>query len=110
MSDNAEEGIARIQATAARQQGNEAAHIANQQQRASRYIGERIVTFVAVIAALLLVGVWATAKSPLILYGSLALLICLVIAWGFMRKRRMEAERSRRRQLAASYSERDGKA
>ena len=109
MSDNAEEGIARTQATAARGRGNGPASIAHQQERGRRYIGERIVTFLGVITTVLLLGVWAIADSPLVLYGSLALVVCLAIAWGAIRIRRMEAERTRRMRQAASYNDSVGK-
>ena len=105
MSDNAEEGIARAQAAAARQHGGGAADIAQQQQRGSRYINERIVTFVMAIAAVLLIGVWAIAESPLVLYGSLALVICLAVAWGVIKIRMLEAERADRRRQAASFND-----
>ena len=57
MSDNAEEGIARTQATAARQRGGADA-IQQQQKRGTKYLGQRIVTFFAAISFLVLVGVW----------------------------------------------------
>ena len=108
MSDNAEEGIARAQNAAARQQGGGGASISDQQQRGSRYINDRIVTFVFAIAGMLLIGVWATAKSPLVLYGSLGLVICLAVLWGVLRIRKINRIRQDRRNQAAAWNRNEG--
>ena len=81
MADNAEEGIARTQAAAARRQGGDANAIHAQQKQGGEYIGQRIVTFFAAIAFLLMIGVWATTESPLLLYGSLALAVAVMIGY-----------------------------
>ncbi len=104
MSDNAEEGIARAQTAAMKQQGGGAPDIARQQASGSRYINERIVTFVIAIAAFVLIGIWATTDSVLIVHGSMILVVLLIFAWGILRIRAINRLREQRRQQAADWN------
>ena len=105
MSDNAEEGIARAQSAAMKQQGGGAPDIAKQQQSGGRYISERIITFIITIAAIVLVGVWATTKSILVVHGSMILVVLLLFAWGILRIRAINRTREERRRQAAAWNE-----
>jgi len=98
MDDNAEEGIMRAQAAAARARGADRHHGWN-----IAYLDERIVVFLLAIAIIGLVALWATTTSRLVLYGSLAGVILLVILWGFARVRRLDATRRERALQAEAW-------
>ncbi len=64
------------------------------------YHGERIAVYLLAMGVVGLVVLWATASSPLLLYGSLALVILLTVLWGLARIRRIELlRRERARQV-----------
>lgn len=102
MSDNAEEGIARTQAAAARAKGADG--LREHQKWNIAYLDERILVFVLAIAFIGLIVLWATVKSALILYGSLAGVIILAILWGVARVKRIEKVR-REREIQAKSSQ-----
>jgi type VI protein secretion system component VasK len=102
MNDNAEGGIAAVQARAAQGEG-----IGRHHRTTVGYLNERIVVFVATIALVALVGVWATSSSPFLLYGSLAIAILLVVLWGVLRIRRINAVRAHRAQQVREIQQGD---
>lgn len=104
MSDNAEEGIARVQAAAAKAQGTRGNALQEHQSRGIAYIDERIIVFVLAMAFLGLIVVWATATSALVLYGSFAIVIVLTILWGMARIKRIERNRLERERLANEWN------
>ena len=73
MSDNAEEGIARIQAAAAQAKGTDG--LKAHQKSTIAYLDERILFFILAVALIGLGIVWATTSSPLLRYGSFGALI-----------------------------------
>lgn len=91
---NAEEGIAKTQAAAAQAKGAEGLGAHHKWNIA--YLDERILTFVLAIAFIGLIVLWATVKSALILYSSLAGVILLTILWGVARVKRIERVRQER--------------
>jgi hypothetical protein len=101
MSDNAEEGIARTQAAAARAGG--AGGLKKYHDRNVAYLDERIVVFLLTIAVIGLMVLWANATSALVLYGSLTGVILLSVLWGITRIKRLEAMRRERSRQAASW-------
>ncbi|MDJ0778579.1 MAG: hypothetical protein QNJ85_12005 [Gammaproteobacteria bacterium] len=105
MSDP-EQGIAQTQIEAARRQGADG--LARSQQSSIAYLDERIVMFLCVLGLLGLLVVWATAKSAWLLYGSLALVIALVVFWGYARIQRIERLRAERAREAASWQKEQG--
>jgi uncharacterized membrane protein len=46
---------------------------------------------------------WATAKSPLLLYGSLVAVILLTLLWGYVRIKHIERRRQQRAQQARDW-------
>ncbi len=101
MSDP-EQGIAQAQIEAARRQGADG--LAQSQQRNIAYLDERIVLFVCALGFLGVIVIWATAKSPWLLYGSLVLVILLVLLWGYARIKRLEQLRAERARQAENWS------
>lgn len=101
MSDNAEEGIARTQAAAAQASG--AAGLQQHHRGTVAYLNERIVVMLLAVAMIGLLLVWATAKSPLLFYGSLAAVILLTFVWGYARIRSIERRRRERAQQASEW-------
>ncbi len=106
MSDNAEEGIARVQAAATRAGGSEA--LGRHQARSIAYLGERILMFLVLLGGIGLLVLWATAESALLLYGSFAALILLLILWGYARIKRIERERTERVRVAREWKSDSG--
>ena len=101
MDDNAEAGIARTQAAAARANGAKGPQAHHTGTIA--YLDERILVFLMAMAMIGLIVVWMTAKSPLVFYGSLAAVILLTFLWGYARIRRIEAERIERARQASDW-------
>ena len=101
MSDNAEEGIARAQAAAARAAGSDG--LRTQQQRGISNLNDRIVVSLLVIAFIGLLVIWATASSPILLYGSFAIVILLTIVWGLARIKRIERVKQERARQASEW-------
>ena len=103
---NAEQGIAQSQIEAARNEQGTGDALQKTQKRSIAYLDDRIFLYLGAIAFLGLLVVWATAKSALVLYGSLGLVIVLTILWGVARVNRADrlaAERAR--QVEAMKSE-----
>ena len=101
MSDNAEGGIARTQAAAAKAAGS--AGLKEYHNRNIVYLDERIVVFILAVAAIGLVVLWATTSSPLILYGSFSGVILLTVLWGLVRIKRIETVKRQREKEAKSW-------
>ena len=108
MSENAEEGIARAQAAAARASGTEGKALGQLQTRSIKYLDERIVVFLLALGCIGLMILWATAKSKLLIYASFAGLILLVLLWGLARIKRIERERDARARQAQEWNSRSG--
>ena len=89
MSDNAEEGIARVQM--AQKDGQRGYH-----KRSVQHLDDRILTAIFALAFLGLLVVWATATSPYIVYGSLLAGIVIIILWGVVRIKRIQRIREHR--------------
>ena len=89
MNNNAEEGIARVQARAAHEQLTQHNGLHKNHQRNIAYLDERIFIYVFAIAFLVLLFVWMNASSVFILYGSLALVILITSLWGVVRIKRI---------------------
>ena len=83
MSDNAEEGIARVQM--AQKDG-----LRNYHKRSVLHLDDRILTAIFALTFLGLIVVWATATSLYIVYGSLVASIIIVILWGVVRVKRIQ--------------------
>lgn len=96
---NAEEGIAKVQAKAAQKNGLHKHH-----KWSIQYLDERIYVYVFGIAFLLVLLLWATSTSPLVSYGSFAMVILLVIVWGLWRVKRIQRLRELR-ELQAKESQ-----
>lgn len=103
MSGNAEEGIFRAQAAAAKAEGTQGDGLGKHHNRGIGYMDERILTSLLGIATLGLIAVWATTTSPLILYGSFAGVIFLTMLFGYTRVKRIERTRLEREQEAGSW-------
>lgn len=101
MDDNAEEGIARAQAAAAKAKGADG--LGEHHKWTIAYLDERILVFVLAITFIGLIILWATVKSALILYGSLVGVILLSILWGVTRVKRIERIRQERERQAKSW-------
>ena len=65
-------------------------------------LGEKVFLYVGVLAFIGLMVLWATAKSALLLYGSLAGAILLIFAWGWLRLKRIARIREQRARQAAA--------
>jgi hypothetical protein len=101
MSDNAEAGIAKLQATNAQASG--AAGLQKHHGGTIAYLDERILIFILAIAMIGLLVLWATAKSPLLLYGSLIAVVLLTLLWGYARIKGIERKRRERAQQAGAW-------
>lgn len=101
MSDNAEAGIAKLQAANAQAGG--AAGLQKHHSGTMAYLDERILIFIFAIAMIGLLVLWATVKSPLLLYGSLAGVILLALLWGYARIKGIERKRLERAQQASAW-------
>jgi len=102
MDDNAEDGILRAQMA-----GKEG--VRQRQKRSVAYLDERILTYLVAIVFLALLVVWATAKSALVFYASLAVAALMILFWGYLQIRRIEKNRvERARQVEALRTESPG--
>ena len=90
-----EESIARTQMKGGKS-------VSKLQSRGIGNLDDRIVTYLAGIAFVLLCVVWAVVSSPLILYGSLVFVILQTVMWGIARIRQIEQLRLIRAQQAES--------
>ena len=89
MSDNAEEGIARVQL--AQKDG-----LKKVQERGIENLDSRSSTMLLALAFLGLIIVWATASSPYVIYGSFAALMLIVVLTGVIRVKRIQRVREQR--------------
>ena len=103
MSNNAEEGIARTQAAAIKAQGTQGDRLRKHQQRSIAYLDERILTYLFALGFIGFILVWATATSTIVVYGSIAGGIVLIIAWGVMRVKGIEKTRLERKHLSSEW-------
>lgn len=106
MSDNAEAGIAATQAKAAQNQGS--AGLGDHHRGTVAYLDERILALVLFAAIIGLGVLWATTSSALVHYGSLAGVILLLVLWGVLRLRRLEAIRRERERAAQDWQSGQG--
>ena len=67
------------------------------------YHGERIAVYLLAMGFIGLIVLWATVSSPLLLYGSLVLVILLILFWGLARIRRIQLIRQERARQAAEF-------
>ena len=100
---NEEQGIFQSQARAASERIAGKDGLREVQRRGVFYLDERIYVYLLAVAVLGLFVVWATAKSPLVLYGSLALVIVLTILWGVARIHGIERQRREREIEARAF-------
>ena len=89
MSENAEEGIARVQIG---QKGG----LKNHQERSTRNLDDRTFTSLFALAFLGLLVVWATASSPYLIYGSFGAVILVTLLFGAARIKRIRRVREQR--------------
>ena len=67
---------------------------------------ERIFFFIVLLAIVGLLVVWLTAKSALVLYGSLGVVLLILVLWGVVRINRINRiEKERTLQVKAMQSE-----
>ena len=104
---NAEEGIAKIQAAVAQAKG--ASGLQDHHKSNIAYLDERILVFVLAICFIGLIVLWATVKSALVLYGSIAGVILIIILWGVARVKRIERTRQEREHKAKAWQSEDPK-
>lgn len=105
MSGNAEESIAKMQA--AKAQAGGAAGLQQHHVGTIAYLDERILIFILAMAMIGLLVLWATAKSPLLLYGSLVAVILLTLLWGYARIKGIERKRREQAQQANAWKSED---
>lgn len=98
-----EHGIFHTQAKAAKAQLGGKDGLREMQRRNVVYLDERIVVYLLAAAVIGVFVVWATAKSALVLYGSLALVIVLILLWGVARIRGIERKRIEREMEARAF-------
>jgi Flp pilus assembly protein TadB len=89
MSDNAEEGIARVQL-------GQKDGLQKHQERGARNLDERNLSFLFGLVFLGLLVVWATASSPYIMYGSFAAATLVTLLFGVLRIKRIDRIRAQR--------------
>ncbi len=95
MDDHAEDGILRSQLA-----GKDG--VQQQRKKSIAYLDDRILTYLVAMLFLGLLVIWATAKSPLVVYGSLVVAILMILFWGYLQIRRIERTReARARQVEA---------
>lgn len=89
MSGNAEEGIARVQL--AQKDG-----LSKRHKRGAANLDDRTSTALLALAFLGLIVVWATASTPLIIYGSFAAAMLVTVLFGVIRIKRIQQVRKQR--------------
>ena len=100
---NAEQGISQSQTEAARRRMAASDGLRATMESNIGYQSERVLVYLLALALLGVVVVWATAKSALLLYGSLALCMLLTLLWGLARIRAIERRRAARARQAAEF-------
>ena len=101
MSDNAEEGIARAQAAAAK--ANNATGLADTHKRSIINLNERILVHVGLILFIALILLWVVTKSAFLFYLSMASFMLLAVLVGYIKIRNIHQTRSQRSQQAANW-------
>ena len=91
---NAEQGISQAQTEAVRGKLVEKNGLRSAMSINIVYQNERIIVYLLAFCMLGLLVVWATVTSPLLLYGSLALVILLTLLWGLARIAAIERRRA----------------
>ena len=99
MSDNAESGIASTQAKAAQSEG-----IAKHHKSTIGYLNERTVTFILALFFMLMILLWMTSSSPIVIYTSVTIVVALVILWGILKIKAIEVARQNRQQQAEQWN------
>lgn len=89
MSDNAEEGIARVQL-------GQKDGLQKLQAKGAKNLDDRIIISLVAIAFIGLLVVWATASSPYIIYGSFVAAILVTLLFGVVRVQRIHRIRVQR--------------
>ena len=89
MSDNAEEGIARVQL--GQKDGLKKHHA-----RGARNLDERSFSALLGLAFLGLLVVWATASSPYVIYASFAAAMLVTLLFGVLRIKRIQRIKAQR--------------
>ncbi len=105
MSDNAEEGIAKAQSQ--RGTGDQQKWLSEQQARGSSNLGDRMLTFIAMLGMFGLLVVWMTATSDLLIYGSFVAVLVLIVVIGLAKIKRIEKIREERRRQASEWNSRN---
>ena len=100
---NEEQGIFQAQARAASEQLGGKDGLREVQRRSVFYLDERIYVYLLAAAVIGLFVIWATAKSTLVLYGSLGLVIGLTVLWGIARIRGIERQRHEHEMQARAF-------
>ena len=99
---NEEQGIFQAQVAADQARLARGEKLGDRHDASVATLGERIFLYVGAIAFIGLMVLWATAKSALLLYGSLVGAILLVVAWGWLRLKRIDRIREQRARQAAA--------
>ena len=98
-----EQGILQTQIKAARGRLGERDGLQTALKWNIAYQAERIAVYLMAIGVIGLFVLWTTASSPLLLYGSLALVILLTGLLGFARIKRIELTRLERARQAREF-------
>ena len=99
---NEEQGIFQAQIAADKARLARGERLDDRHDASVATLGERVFLYFGFIAFIGLMVLWATAKSALLLYGSLVGAILLAIAWGWLRIRRIARIRQQRARQAAA--------
>ena len=95
MSDP-EQGISQAQIAAAQAQSKQGEGLQKHHKWNVANLDERIFLYIGTLAILGLLVLWLAVPSALVVYGSLGVIILLIIGWGAMRIRRIERIRKER--------------
>ena len=89
MSDP-EQGISQAQIAAAQAQSKQGEGLEKHHKWNVANLDERIFFYIGTLAILGLLVLWVAVPSALVVYGSLGVIILLIIVWGVMRIRRID--------------------
>ena len=95
MNDNAEGGIAGVQAKLAQNKG-----LQNHHKATIGYLNERVVVYIFMLAFIGLLLVWMTASSPYITFGATGVVVLFAILFGVFRIKRIHQIREQRERQA----------
>ncbi len=98
MDDNAEAGIARVQARAAQVEMEQSSGLQKRHKWGVAYLDERIIIYLFGLAFLILIGIWSTNSSNILKFGALGLVFVSMVAWGFIRIKGIHKLREQREQ------------